>query len=58
MRTLPESPYGIYYEKREVHNASRRFTSARADARSVHYLPLSEHGNEPPDSSVRAGEVR
>lgn len=41
----PSPLLGTYYERREA-SPTARFTSARAYARCVHHLPLSEHGDE------------
>lgn len=54
LRTLPRVPKRTYYELREV-SLSKSFTPGRADARSVHHLPLSQYGDEPPDSAVTSG---
>jgi hypothetical protein len=51
LRTLPQSLLGTYYEIREA-PLSQSFTPARADARSVHRLPLSEHGDESANTSI------
>lgn len=57
LRTLRPSLFRGYYEVCEVHESSRRFTPARADARSVHHLPLVEYGDESAHDPLRV-EVR
>ena len=52
LRTLPRSPSGAYYERREAY-CSPCFTPARVYARAAHHLPRVEHGVEPPVYQLR-----
>ena len=50
--TLPNPPDGGYYGHREAH-LTPRFTPLRADARTAHHLPGTEHGDGVLDSQLR-----